>query len=186
MNLHQINNYSTQEIIFSSEECNTMLKYMTELQQTVYSVRINDEYTEVGCNLKSQDLEYTKETKWIFDRVKKFVSKNIQCRWIGEPHAVFRNYTQRDFFIKHTDRVDNPNADKRHLTVSVQLSASSEYEGGTIVIHGTTEISKVRGNTALWGTDVVHEVIQLEAGSRNALVFFISDKHIEAIKTNLL
>lgn len=174
-----------QEKLFSSIECNEILKYISDLQDTVYTVRVDGKFIEDGCSLKSQDLEYNNDTKWIFDKIQEHISKNFDWTWISPPHAIFRNYTSGSFFVKHKDNVDSPTADKRYLTVSIQLSDSQNYIGGDIIVNETEKLSREIGMTFLWGTNVPHEVTKIEKGERNSLIFFVTEKHIE-IKKSLL
>lgn len=182
MKINQLDNFYIQEEIFTQSECNEILQYMTELQQTVYTVKIDNQFIEEGCSLKSQDLEYNQNTKWIYDKVKSYISENVECNWIGEPHGVFRNYSENDFFIKHKDNVDSSIADKRYLTVSIQLSSPTDYIGGDVIINDENKLNRTQGNTILWGTNVPHEVTKIKKGFRNALIFFVSSKHIEPNK----
>jgi len=175
-------NFYTEKKIFTSKECDSIVKYMTELQQTVYTVKIDGKYIEEGCSLKSQDLEYNENTKWIYDKVKSYISNNVECEWIGEPHGIFRKYSIDDFFVKHKDNVDKIEADKRYLTVSIQLTSSDNYLGGNVIINEETYLSRNIGNTIMWGINVPHEVTKIKKGFRNALVFFVSTKHLKLVK----
>jgi hypothetical protein len=183
MKLNELDNFYFQSSLFSKEECNDIIKYITNLQDTVYTVRIDDAFIEEGCSLKSQDLEYNSETNWIFDRVIDVINNHLEVNWIDKPHAIFRNYTSGDFFVKHKDNVDSRVADKRYLTVSIQLSDSNDYVGGDVIINESKYLSREIGSIFLWGTNVPHEVTPIEMGIRNSLIFFVSEKHIKPIKT---
>ena len=183
MKLNELDNFYFQSSLFSKEECNDIIKYITNLQDTVYTVRIDDSFIEEGCSLKSQDLEYNSETNWIFDRVIDLINNHLEINWIDKPHAIFRNYTSGDFFVKHKDNVDSRVADKRYLTVSIQLSESNDYVGGDVIINESKYLSREIGSIFLWGTNVPHEVTPIEMGIRNSLIFFVSEKHIKPIKT---
>jgi len=182
MKPNQLDNFYTQKEIFTIQECDSILEYMTELQQTVYTVRLDGNFIEDGCSLKSQDLEYNENTSWVYDKVKSYISDNVECEWIGEPHGVFRNYSENDFFVKHKDNVDASIADRRYLTVSIQLSNPTDYIGGDIIVNDEIKLNRTKGNTILWGTNVPHEVTKIKNGFRNALIFFVSEKHIQPIK----
>lgn len=185
MKVTELDNFYTEKQIFTSEECNSILNYMTELQQTVYTVRIDGKFIKEGCSLKSQDLEYNENTKWIYDKVKSYIDKYVECKWINEPHGIFRNYSKNDFFVKHKDNVDSIGAHKRYLTISIQLTSPDSYIGGDVIINEEINLNRNKGNTIMWGTNVPHEVTKIEKGFRNALIFFVSEKHIKPDK-NLL
>lgn len=182
MKLNELDNFYFQSSLFSKEECNDIIRYITNLQDTVYTVRIDDKFIEEGCSLKSQDLEYNSKTSWIFDRVIDVINNHLEVNWIDKPHAIFRNYTKGDFFVKHKDNVDSRVADKRFLTVSIQLSDSSDYVGGDVIVNESKYLSRHIGSIFLWGTNVAHEVTPIEMGTRNSLIFFVSEKHVQPIK----
>ena len=183
MKLNQLDNFYFQTSLFTKEECNDIIQYITYLQDTVYTVKIDDIFTEKGCSLKSQDLEYNENTNWIFDKVINLINNHIEVDWIDNPHAIFRNYSTGDFFVKHKDNVDSHIADKRYLTVSIQLSDPTDYVGGDVILNETQKLSREIGSIFLWGTNVPHEVTPIEAGERNSLIFFVSEKHVQPIKS---
>jgi hypothetical protein len=180
-----LSNFINEFELFTIEECNEIIKYISNLQDTVYTVRIDNIFTEIGCSLKSQDLEFNQDTKWIFDRVQTHISKFFDWNWTNPPHAIFRNYKDGDFFVKHKDNVDSRVADKRYLTVSIQLTDDGQYIGGDVIVNETQKLSRKIGTTFLWGTNVPHEVTPITKGERNSLILFVSEKHIE-IKKSLL
>jgi hypothetical protein len=183
MKLNQLDNFYFESSLFTKEECNDIIQYITDLQDTVYTVKIDNIFTEKGCSLKSQDLEYNENTNWIFDRVIDVINDHLEVNWIDKPHAIFRNYSSGDFFVKHKDNVDSRVADKRYLTVSIQLTESDGYVGGDVIINETQKLSREIGSIFLWGTNVPHEVTPIETGIRNSLIFFVSEKHIKQRKT---
>ena len=183
MKLNELDNFYFQSSLFSKEECNEIIQYITDLQDTVYTVKIDNTFTEKGCSLKSQDLEYNENTNWIFDRVIDIINDHLEVEWVDKPHAIFRNYTKGDFFIKHKDNVDSRVADKRYLTVSIQLSDYNDYVGGDVIINESKYLSRDIGSIFLWGTNVPHEVTPIQMGIRNSLIFFISEKHVQPIKS---
>ena len=184
LNINELDNFYTHSLIFTKEECNDIIQYITDLQDTVYTVRIDGKFIEDGCSLKSQDLIYDKEqVGWVFDRVIDFINQKVKLNWISNPHAIFRNYTNGSYFVKHKDNVDASKADKRYLTISIQLSESNNYEGGDVIINDTEYLPREIGSVFIWGTNVPHEVTPITSGERNSLIFFVSEKHIEPIKT---
>jgi hypothetical protein len=183
MKLNQLNNFYFESPLFTKDECGTIIKYMANLQDTVYTVKIDNTFTETGCSLKSQYLECSENTNWIFDKVIDVINDHLEVEWVSKPPAIFRNYSSGDFFVKHKDNVDSIGADKRYLTASVQLSESDDYIGGDVILNETQKLSREIGSIFLWGTNVPHKVTLIESGERNSLVFFISEKNVQDIKT---
>ena len=186
MKISEISNLYFEFDLYTKQECQTMLWHISNLVQTNYTVKLDGMYHEKGSSMKSQDLVVDKSTKWIFEKVKNYLSKKLDIVWLDDPHAVFRQYGPGDYFLEHRDHIDSKNADQRYFTITVQLSDPSEYTGGTVVVDRTRSVSKTIGSSALWGTNVVHEVKNIERGIRNSLIFFVSSKHIAINKTSLI
>ena len=183
MKLNQLDNFYFESPLFTKDECSIIIKYITHLEDTVYTVKIDNTFTEKGCSLKSQYLEYNENTNWIFDRVIDVINDHLEVEWISKPPAIFRNYSIGDFFVKHKDNVDSIVADKRYLTVSIQLSESDDYIGGDIILNETQNLSREIGSILLWGTNVPHTVTLIKSGERNSLVFFVSEKNVKKQNT---
>jgi predicted 2-oxoglutarate/Fe(II)-dependent dioxygenase YbiX len=182
MKLNQLDTFYFQSPLFTKDECSIIIKYITHLQDTVYTVKIDNAFTKMGCSLKSQHLEHNENTNWIFDRVIDVINEHLEVEWINKPPAIFRNYSSGDFFVKHKDNVDSIVADKRYLTVSIQLSESDDYIGGDVILNDTQKLSREIGSILLWGTNVPHTVTLIKSGERNSLVFFVSEKNIKIKK----
>jgi predicted 2-oxoglutarate/Fe(II)-dependent dioxygenase YbiX len=182
MKLNQLDTFYFQSPLFTKDECSIIIKYITHLQDTVYTVKIDNAFTKMGCSLKSQHLEHNENTNWIFDRVIDVINEHLEVEWINKPPAIFRNYSSGDFFVMHKDNVDSIVADKRYLTVSIQLSESDDYIGGDVILNDTQKLSREIGSILLWGTNVPHTVTLIKSGERNSLVFFVSEKNIKIKK----
>lgn len=185
MKLHELDDFYYQEQIFSELECDEILKQLNNLEDSTFPVVMDNKFVEVGCSLKSQFLEYNESTKWIHEKIKLFVNKHVECEWTNNPLGVFRKYSKDDFFIKHRDNIYKSIDEKRYVTVSIQLSDETSYEGGNIIINDNTSLSRSKGVAFLWGTNVPHEVTKIKSGFRTSLVFFISNKEVEHIKSIL-
>lgn len=173
--------------LFTSDEVTSILKYMGQTSDTTYPVYIDGNYNDVGCKMQSYELEWNKNTNWIFLKLQNWIDTlNLGIKLIHPPHAVFRKYEVGDFFIKHTDQPPNPTP-KRYLSVGIQLSNESEYEGGNIYIYKNSDVEimpKSIGYTYLFGIKVPHEVTRITKGTRKSLTIFISENHIK--KLNLI
>lgn len=172
--------------LFSADECKNILPHSNNLEFTNYSIKLKNKFTENGSSMKSQDLVENETTQWIFDKLTKKLTDVINIKWSANPHGVFRNYTKGDFFLEHKDNVDKTGADPRYFTVTVQLSESTGYSGGEVIVDRKHTVSKKIGSATLWGSNVVHEVKNITEGTRNSLVFFVSSKHIKTEIKSLL
>ena len=86
----------------------------------------------------------------------------------------FATYTEGDFYGLHSD-ADKEN--DRVLSISVQLSKSSDYEGGDLMFQGggrnpwfKEPIERTQGTVIIFPSYVYHEVTPVTKGTRYSLV----------------
>ena len=89
-------------------------------------------------------------------------------------------YNQGCFFKEHKDRGNG--LEDRILTLIVQLSDSSDYEGADLIVN-KKHTSKDIGNLILFDSGLYHEVTELTKGKRNVLVSWITNNEISMKKT---
>ena len=119
----------------------------------------------------------------------------IDCFWNSasfqemEPEVVeiylqFATYTEGDFYGLHSD-ADKEN--DRVLSVSVQLSKSSDYEGGDLMFRGQNiwsyeSVERKQGTVIIFPSYVYHEVTPITKGKRYSLVQWFKGKWEVGIK----
>ena len=161
-----------QKILFSKEECDSIISY-------------NDTYIthwKMGDRkYNSQPINYSSDTKWLFDKLKGFVEKetNIEIGTIKK-QIHFHKFVKGDWFGKHNDIREN-----RLYAVGVLLN--DNFEGGDFKLYNPNEITldKVSGNTYLFDVIIEHEITPILEGERYSLLWFLQNEHIK-IKTNKL
>jgi predicted 2-oxoglutarate/Fe(II)-dependent dioxygenase YbiX len=173
--------------LFTSDEINKILNHMGETSDTLYPVYMDGNWNDIGCKMQSSDLEWNDEINWFFIKLSKWIdSLQLGIKLVNPPHAVFRKYVVGDFFIKHIDQPPNPKP-IRYMSVCIQLSNESEYEGGNVYVYAKNNkqlIPKTIGYTYAFGIKVPHEVTPITNGIRKSLTIFVSENHIK--RTNLL
>ena len=161
-----------QKILFSKEECQSILLY-NETQIT--------NWRKVDRKYNSQPINYSLETKWVFDKLKLFfeTETNIQIQKIKN-QLHFHKFTKGDWFGKHNDVRDN-----RLYAVGVLLN--DDFSGGDFKLYNPNEIilNKIVGNTYLFDVRIDHEITPISDGKRYSLLWFLQNEHIK-IKTNKL
>lgn len=86
-----------------------------------------------------------------------------------EPYELKR-YTSADFFGKHVDNYYSLTKDiDRKITMSVQLSDSTEYAGGDLVVTGQYVRAK-KGSVVCFPSYFPHWVDKLSSGTRWSLI----------------
>jgi len=161
-----------EKILFSKEECNSIMLYNeTDITNWIVGDR----------KYNSQPINYSLETKWLFDKLKELVEENtdIKIKKIKET-IHFHKFTKDDWFGKHNDIRDN-----RLYAVGVLLN--DEFEGGDFKLYNPNQIilDKVIGNTYLFDVRIDHEITPILEGERYSLLWFLENEHIK-IETNKL
>lgn len=128
-------------------------------------------------------LDNTTNTKWIFERLAHIGANlnasyfRLQLSGFGEPLQL-TNYDQAEngMYGWHLDCGGNVSV-SRKLSMAVQLSDPSEYEGGELQIFTGSQpqsIPKKRGLIAVFPSFTLHQVTPVTKGSRQSLVAWIS------------
>ena len=161
-----------QKILFSKEECESIILYN---DAHITNWKMSDR------KYNSQPINYSLETNWLFDKLKKFVEENtdIKIKTIKET-IHFNKFTKDDWFGKHNDDRDN-----RVYAIGVLLN--DNFEGGDFKLYNPIEqtLNKIVGNTYLFDVTIQHEITPILDGERFSLLWFLQNEHIK-IETNKL
>lgn len=87
------------------------------------------------------------------------------------PHAEIIRYTPGDFYKPHTDW--SPSHRERKMSMTVQLSGTTEYGGGDVKLYDGPEahtLYRKQGSATVWPSWTLHEVERITSGERWALV----------------
>ena len=162
-----------EKILFSKEECKSIIAYNNT---DITNWKMDDRKYD------SQPINYSLETKWLFDKLKDFVERetNIEIRTLKKT-IHFHKFTKGDWFGKHNDIRDN-----RVYAVGVLLNY--DFEGGDFKLYNPNEsiLDKVIGNTYLFDARIEHEITPILKGERYSLLWFLQNKHIKFNVNKLL
>jgi predicted 2-oxoglutarate/Fe(II)-dependent dioxygenase YbiX len=145
-----------QKILFSREECSTILSSISQ---------------NVGSS--SLDLIDRKYKEWLIvdSDILNLITNKLSIfnvRNIKEGRIL--KYDIGCFFNKHVDMWEK--YPHRYKTVIIQLSDSNEYEGG-IMKFGTETLNKNIGNVAIFSSDIEHGMEMIKSGTRYAFVVWL-------------
>ena len=161
-----------EKILFSKEECEFIISHN---ETHITNWRMGDR------KYNSQPINYSLETKWLFDKLEDFVERetNIKIRTIKKTIS-FHKFTKGDWFGKHNDVRDG-----RIYAVGVLLN--DDFSGGNFNLSNPNEITlgKVIGNTYLFDVRIDHEITPILEGERYSLLWILGNEHIK-IETNKL
>jgi PKHD-type hydroxylase len=138
----------------------------------------------VNPNLRRSQVSWltnTTETKWVFEKLASVISQmnaqhfRFDLTGFGEPLQL-TNYDQSEngMYGWHQDYGGGVS---RKLSMAVQLTDPSEYEGGNLQVMTSSEpqnVRKQRGLIAIFPSYVMHQVTPVTQGSRQSLVTWVS------------
>ena len=161
-----------QNISFTKEECESIISHN---ETYITNWRMGDR------KYNSQPINYSLETKWLFDKLRNFVERetNVRIRRIKKT-IHFHKFTKGDWFGRHNDIRDD-----RVFAVGVLLNDG--FKGGDFKLYNPTEqtLNKLIGNTYLFDVRIEHEITPILDGERFSILWFLQNEHIK-IETNKL
>ena len=138
----------------------------------------------VNSNLRRSQISWltnTPDTQWVFGKLAHVVSQmnaqHFHFDLIGFGESLqLTNYDQSENGMYGWHQ-DYGGGISRKLSMAVQLTDPSEYEGGNLqVLTGQKELNvrKQRGLIAIFPSYIVHQVTPVTQGSRQSLVAWVS------------
>lgn len=117
-------------------------------------------------------------SSWVFDKLKQFIIDSNKTAWNFDLYSIIDSlqhseYLEGDFCNLHMDI--GPGTNHRKISVIVQLSDPSEYDGGDLEVwsEGKFEIlSKEKGCAFLFPSFILHRVTPITRGMRKSLVIY--------------
>lgn len=124
------------------------------------------------------------ETAWVFERLGHVVSSlnseyyRFDLTGFGEALQLANyNSSEHGMYGWHQDYGGNKNTASRKLSLTLQLTDPSEYEGGNLQVMtalNPLNVRKRRGLIAVFPSYIVHQVTPVTQGSRQSLVAWIT------------
>lgn len=154
------------ENVISSALCDNIVEFgASNVQKGINKYANSFQVSFHACLLPiDHEIHTALENEWN----KASIMLDIPINFI-EPYELKR-YTTDDFFGKHGDSYFNLKANiDRKLTMSIQLSDESEYEGGMLSILGVKG-SRKKGSVTIFPSYFPHEVFKISSGTRWSLI----------------
>ena len=162
-----------EKILFTNDECKLIINsYKNNKQIWNYSDR----------NYESETINYTEETKWIFDKLKSFFENQTNIKIINLNKVIhFHKFINGDKFKRHTD-------DRDDRVYSIGVLLNNDFEGGDFKLYDTGEYSldKKTGNSYIFNVNLEHEITPILNGERYSLIWFLQYNNIENVTTKLI
>ena len=176
----EINKYAYWKKIFSVEECEKIINFGNSISLENAVVGVDKKIAGIRDSRISW-INPSKETEWIFERLnttlhslnKQFFKFDIAGFAEGLQFTVYS--APQSKYGAHIDTVFNGQI--RKLSLSVQLSDPSSYEGGDLLLHSSDApyiASKEQGDLTMFPSYTLHEVKPVTVGTRYSLVAWIT------------
>ena len=123
-------------------------------------------------------IKSTPETRWIFIKLTRAVTlindKVFQFQLSGFYEQLqLTKYSEGAHYTWHEDNAE-PEHTTRKLSLSVQLSDPSEYEGGRLKIFPNESGDDAQGSVTFFPSFVTHKVAPVVSGTRLSLVAWVT------------
>lgn len=166
---------------FTTEEIEQVKETLKALVSEPATVGTNDRDGPAPENIRKTKvswLKLTPDTAWIYERMA-YVAKELNAQYYNfdlygfceDMQATLYDET-KSHYTWHVDGGDNSEA-PRKLSMVLQLSDPSEYEGGELQILNKPEpetVSKQKGRIAAFPAYTLHRVTPITKGLRCSLV----------------
>lgn len=151
------------EDLFSKDECNYILTFVEKFEnsgiKTKNQILHNDYRTSQDCLVPNPILQ-----DYLLSKLSLF-----ELNYMRTP--CFIKYETGSKFKLHRDNTDG--YEFRYKSLVIQLSDSSDYTGGELIIKRTI-IPKSLGTVVLFNSSLLHEVTELTSGVRYSLCTFLT------------
>jgi len=180
--LDKVNFYAFLKNAFSKEECQIIIDIAKNkgLIKGKTKVKSNIRESKISWLYPSDNMD------WVFRRCTDIVT-NLNNEFFKfdlygfNEGFQFTNYTAPGGkYGKHIDR--NINGVIRKMSISIQLTDHTEYEGGELYLYEDdkgTLMDKTQGTLIMFPSYVLHEVMPVTKGTRNSLVTWVTGKQFK-------
>ena len=176
--------------LFSVEECQSIIDMLKsgDLTLNYSSTGLGSSEHITTAKIRISPVSWIRSDKpentWIFEKIVKCIEEvnneyfNYDLKEIQSLQFTVYDSEEKGFYDKHIDI--EPvliNGVMRKLSLSVQLSNSEDYEGGSLLLHvggNPIEAPKNRGTAIFFPSYSLHEVTPVTKGIRYSLVAWIT------------
>lgn len=165
-------------VIFSKEDCEYIKSFYSQFDEvdgmsthTLNNLQIK---FRKGSSAKFVTIDNSELKDFLLQKLKPLKVKNI-------PSIKIMKYVEGGSLAKHQD-FSKYGVDIIYKTLLIQLSESTDYIGGDLIVEGTPQ-SRVIGSIATISPTAEHEVTILEKGERYSLVLFLYESDFDIQKT---
>jgi len=163
--------------MFDQSECDKIIKDVEEHDKYIPSGHSGGKIDDYR---RSQVYWMTDRDKWrwVYERVHRKIVTFNQSTWgfdlrMEETMQFVRyDHNQKGHYDWHTDLMGSKRMDRK-LSLSVQLSNPSDYEGGGLLLWPEVRVPRNQGCCVVFPSYILHKVTPVESGTRYSLVGWV-------------
>lgn len=166
------------QLVFTKEECEKIINICDKLGTTDAQI----DKGVVNESIRKSQIRFlptNDDTRWIFEKICAYVNyvneKYFNYDLTGIVELQYTKYGESGFYGKHIDTLYD-SFGIRKLSLSIQLSDPSSYEGGELLLYyaDNPDIAKKdQGVMTAFNSLTLHEVKLVTKGERMALVAWV-------------
>lgn len=186
--LDNIQNWAYWDNAFSKDECEKIISIGNSNTLLQSYVSKEDDLIVQDKSVKNAEIAWlysSSNTAWIFQRLTHIIhslnNEFFRFDLYGMIEGLqFTKYQSPDgLYVKHMDKFSNGMGVVRKLSLTVQLSDPTDYDGGELDLHLDsipTTMKKDQGRLVLFPSYIMHEVRPITRGNRYSLVAWVTGK----------
>ena len=174
-----VNNWAYWNNAFSPEEC----KKIIEIGESKIVQKASIENNILNESIRNSDISwlYPTDIDWVYQRLTDIIHSlnnqffNFQLFGMIEGMQFTKYVAPSGFYGLHMDKTFN--GATRKLSIIIQLTDPSEYEGGELIIKTSNDdevMIKQQGVLFSFPSYILHEVKPVTKGTRYSLVIWVS------------
>ena len=183
-NINQTNYYWYQEGL-NLEDLTNLDKLAATYPYTKGTIVGNDEIVESIRKSKIKWIHPNDDSQWLYDKIINMVVEANNTMWNFNLYSVIDSiqYTEYSEGGGHYDwhmDIGPGSISHRKVSITIQLSDPSEYEGGDLELWyggSTIQIPKNKGLTVIFPSFSMHRVTPITKGVRKSLVLWVGGEH---------
>ena len=166
---------------FSKKEIEKILKHISQSPMLLGTTETDETEERTYRKNRSRWIPGDKDSEWIYDRILGYVDHVNNKHWkfdlfdVKEP-IQYVEYSERDHYDWHIDVGPGEPFNQRKVSICIQLSEETDYEGGDLEIlrNRDAEIGiKKQGSIILYPSFLLNRITPVTKGVRKSLLLWV-------------
>lgn len=159
-----------QRVLFNESECAYLRSFVHKSEVVKTSSPARGNFNTTVAVIPPSDIPVWFKNKIKVFKVKEFLFEN---KLASSRAVIINSYGKNGYFARHRDDYAlEDHWTKRYKTLIVQLSNSSDYIGGDLLVDDHP-VDRTLGNTILFNASTYHELTKIKQGERYSLILWL-------------